>query len=308
MGALAKFRRLMSWLAGALAHVAARLDRRRPLVEEIARQRVTIDKLAAAKAAAERANEAKSEFLAKMGHEMRVPLNALLSYSEQLLEKAELEGRGEAVADLEKISAAGQHVLVMANDILDISRIEAGKTWPHLLNVDQGQQVSVPMVLHRGPSPDEQAFLDEIDAETSEPNVMADAVVIDDGRERLLVVDDDRNFLELAERLLLKEGYVPIGTDAPQSALQIARTVRPTAILLDILMPGFDGWDVLAALKSDPATAAIPVFMISIASERRRALAAGADGVVTKPLDAARIKAAITAIKAARQRREINAR
>ena len=296
MGALAKFRRLMSWLAG----LAARLDRRRALVEEIAWQRATIDKLAAGKAAAERANEAKSEFLAQMSREMRVPLNALVSYSAQLLEKAALEGRGEAVDDLEKISTAGQHVLVMVNDILDISRIETGKTWPHLLNVDKGQQVAVPMVLHRGPSPDEQAFLDEIDAETSAPDVAADAVVIDDGRERLLVVDDDRNFLELAERLFLKEGYAPICTDAPQSALQIARTVRPTAIFLDILMPGFDGWDVLAALKADPATATIPVFMISIPADRTRALAAGADGVVTKPLDAARIKAAITARKTAR--------
>ncbi|MET3899880.1 CheY-like chemotaxis protein [Devosia sp. UYZn731] len=300
MGALAKFRRLVSWLASAVAHVATRLDRRRALVEEIARQRATIDTLGAAKAAAERANAAKSDFLAQMSREMRVPLNALLSYSGQLLDKAELEGKGEALADLEKIRAAGQHVLVMVNDILDISRIETAKTWPHLLNVDKGQQPSVPMVLHRGPSLDEQAFLDEIDAETSAPNVAADALVIDDERERLLVVDDDRNFLELAKRLFLKEGYAPICTDAPQSALQIARTVKPAAIFLDILMPGFDGWDVLAALKSDPATAAIPVFMISILSDRMRALAAGADGVVTKPLDAARVKAAITGLKARR--------
>jgi CheY-like chemotaxis protein len=232
-----------------------------------------------------------------MSHEMRTPLSALLSYSDQLLEKATLEGRGEAIADLRKISAAGHHVLGMVNDILDISRIETGK---QLLTVDRAEPALVPVVLHRGPSLDEQAFLDEIDAETGVPDVVADAVVIDDRRERLLVVDDDRNFLEATERLFLKEGYAPICTDAPQSALQIARTVKPTAIFLDVLMPGFDGWDVLAALKSDPATAAIPVFMIAILSERTKALAAGADGVVMKPLDAGKVKAAITGLKAAR--------
>ena len=121
-------------------------------------------------------------------------------------------------------------------------------------------------------------------------------------RERLLVIDDDRNFLELAERLLIRENYTPICSDAPQSALQIARTVRPSAIFLDILMPGFDGWDVLAALRADPITADIPVFMISILAERSKALAAGADGIVMKPLDAAKVKAALTALKSTRGR------
>ena len=65
-------------------------------------------------------------------------------------------------------------------------------------------------------------------------------------------------------------------------------------------MPGFDGWDVLAERKSDPETATIRVFMVSIPADRTRALAAGADGVVTKPLDAARVIAAITARKTAR--------
>ncbi len=114
------------------------------------------------------------------------------------------------------------------------------------------------------------------------------------------MVDDDREFLQVVERLLAKERYTPICTDAPQSALQIARTVKPAAILLDILMPGFDGWDVLAALKADPATADIPVFMISILAERAKAQAAGADGIVMKPLDNSKIKAALAGIRAAR--------
>src|SRR5690606_22303479 len=55
---------------------------------------------------------------------------------------------------------------------------------------------------------------------------------------KIMLVDDDRTFLELAERLLIKEGFSPIATDAPESVLQVARTVRPAAILIDILMPG----------------------------------------------------------------------
>ena len=69
-------------------------------------------------------------------------------------------------------------------------------------------------------------------------------------------------------------------------------------------MPGFDGWDVLAALKADPITADIPVFMISILSERSKALAAGADGIVMKPLDAAKVKAALAALKSTRGQRK----
>ncbi|MNL66657.1 Response regulator PleD [compost metagenome] len=65
-------------------------------------------------------------------------------------------------------------------------------------------------------------------------------------------------------------------------------------------MPGFDGWDVLAALKADPVTADIPVFMISILSERSKALAAGADGIVMKPFDGSKVKAALAGLKATR--------
>ena len=75
-----------------------------------------------------------------------------------------------------------------------------------------------------------------------------------ESKKRILIVDDDRSFLELAERLLLKEGFSAISTNLPRSVRQLARTVRPDAILLDILMPDFDGWAVLDALQRDPVT------------------------------------------------------
>ena len=76
---------------------------------------------------AERASVAKAEFLAKMSHELRTPLNAVIGYSQMLLEEAEDESDAESVADLERIHTAGQHLLRLVNDILDLSKIEAGK-------------------------------------------------------------------------------------------------------------------------------------------------------------------------------------
>ena len=435
------------------AYYSSVVDSQSELIKEIDRHQFTLKELTSAKDEAERANGAKSEFLAKMSHELRTPLNAVLGYSEILLEDAELDGRGEQIADLQKISAAGKHLLAMVNDILDISKIEAGKMVLHVENleldqlIDEVEATARPLaarntnsfVVQRGQnlgtiradatklrqavfnllsnaakftqngqitltversgewveiavadtgigiSAEQQKVLfsnftqassriaavyggtglglalsqnlcrlmggqieieselgkgsrftirlpgnvDRVAPEPASPIVLLQrpnrfeedrfgepessqgnqrgAYVGLTGhterhekRQRLLIVDDDRNFLELAERLFRKEEFTPICTDAPQSALQIARTVKPVAIFLDILMPGFDGWDVLAALRADPVTADIPVFMISVLAEQSKAIAAGADGIVMKPFDASKVKAALAAIRATR--------
>lgn len=81
---------------------------------------------------AEEANEAKSRFLASMSHELRTPLNAIIGYSEMLIEDAEDTGQTDPVEDLERIMAAGKHLLALINDILDLSKIEAGKMEVHI--------------------------------------------------------------------------------------------------------------------------------------------------------------------------------
>jgi signal transduction histidine kinase/CheY-like chemotaxis protein len=80
-----------------------------------------------ARQAAEVATRAKSDFLANMSHELRTPLNAIIGYSEMLQEDAEDRGQPDFVPDLRKIHGAGQHLLQLINEVLDLSKIEAGK-------------------------------------------------------------------------------------------------------------------------------------------------------------------------------------
>ncbi len=87
-----------------------------------------ISELSRARRTAEEANSAKSQFLANMSHELRTPLNAIIGYSEMVEEEVRELGHEELGPDLQKIQSAGKHLLALINDILDLSKIEAGKT------------------------------------------------------------------------------------------------------------------------------------------------------------------------------------
>ncbi len=91
------------------------------------RQMETAFEMRLARDAAAEADRAKSQFLASMSHELRTPLNAIIGYSEMLTEQAEDDGLDEIAPDLKKILAAGKHLLALINDVLDLSKIEAGK-------------------------------------------------------------------------------------------------------------------------------------------------------------------------------------
>jgi len=106
----------------------------------------------------------------------------------------------------------------------------------------------------------------------------------------VLVVDDDPNARALLSRFLIREGFAVRTANDGESGLKLARSVRPRAILLDVMMPHMDGWAVLSALKADPELADIPVVMETIVQEKGLAFSLGAEDYLTKPIQWPRLK------------------
>ncbi len=122
------------------------------------------------------------------------------------------------------------------------------------------------------------------------PRPAEEAAPPPDGRDVILVVDDDQAQLDLTSRFLQREGFAArTATDGP-GGLALARRLKPRAILLDVTMPGMDGWSVLGALKADPELAAIPVVMVTFHHERPLAASLGAADYVFKPVDWNRLR------------------
>jgi signal transduction histidine kinase/ActR/RegA family two-component response regulator len=106
------------------------------LEKEISQRKQAQEELLKAKHVAEEASRAKSIFLANMSHELRTPLNAIIGYSEMLEEEARDSNDTANIRDLQKIQFAGRHLLSLINDVLDLSKIEAGKMPLHLETFD----------------------------------------------------------------------------------------------------------------------------------------------------------------------------
>ena len=111
------------------------------LQERTADLEVVNTQLADAKQSADDASNAKSAFLASMSHELRTPMNAIIGYSEMLLEEADELDLDDFASDLKKIHGAGTHLLALINDILDLSKIEAGKMDLLLESFDLGELI-----------------------------------------------------------------------------------------------------------------------------------------------------------------------
>ncbi len=105
-------------------------------LEDITKRVQVQDELRSTRDAAETANRTKSVFLANMSHELRTPLNAIIGYSEMLEEDAQSQGEIHLVQDLQKIKSAGVHLLELINDVLDLSKIEAGKIELYAESID----------------------------------------------------------------------------------------------------------------------------------------------------------------------------
>ncbi len=110
-----------SMMAAYYAHV---LSLQSHLEQEARRHQALTDRLQVVKEAAERANQAKSIFIAKMSHQLRTPLNAVIGYSEILLEDEELSSNNRQTANLKRINNAGKHLLSLVTDVLDLSKLD----------------------------------------------------------------------------------------------------------------------------------------------------------------------------------------
>jgi len=105
-----------------------------------------------------------------------------------------------------------------------------------------------------------------------------------DGQPTVVVIDDDRRSIDLLTVYAEAAGLRVVSAHDGRRGVELVKALQPAIVVLDILLPGLDGWQVLESLKADPATAAIPVVVVSILDERGRGLALGATDYLVKPV------------------------
>ncbi len=355
------------------------------------------------------ASRHKSEFLASMSHELRTPLNAVLGFSEVLLEQMFGEVNERQQEYLRDIHGSGKHLLELLNEILDLSKVEAGRmeleystfVLRDLLDNtaamlrERAALHGIELRVEVGPGIEE-VYADELRLKQVVLNLMTNAVKFtDDGgsvtvraarvgaeihitvtdtghgvlaedRERIfesfqqggrgasreegtglgltlsrkivellggrmwlesevgvgstfgfslrsrenvdrpgpakqvlgdvVVIEDDRPSLDLITAYLSGAALRVTTAGDGQTGLDAVRRVRPAVVLLDIRLPGIDGWAVLQALKLEPGTKDIPVIIVSIVDERARGAALGAAAYLVKPVSRDALLDALAAV------------
>jgi sigma-B regulation protein RsbU (phosphoserine phosphatase) len=215
--------------------------------------------------------------LHRLYHEIRTPANHVIGYSELLIEQAQELGAEAAVADLGKIrDAAGQWLTLMEGYLLgpqSVGRI------PEAAPVEG--QVHAATFGHL-PKP-------------SEPATSIDRLK-DEGA--VLIVDDDDDSREMLARRLRRDGYTVSMAPDGLHALALARAQQFDLILLDMIMPGLDGFQTLSQLKAHPHLKEIPVIMLSALDEESgiaRCIEMGAEDYLAKPFNPVFLRARIGA-------------
>jgi signal transduction histidine kinase/CheY-like chemotaxis protein len=368
----------------------------------------------------EAASRHKSEFLASMSHELRTPLNAVIGFSEVLLERmfGELNDRQEEY--LRDIRDSGRHLLDLLNDILDLSKVEAGRM--HLerstflvfdvlescLSQVRAQAEQKGVVLRHDVAGDV-GFVDTDELRFKQVllNLLSNAVkftpaggtvtagvttdgaalavtVVDtgigiaaedrdrifesfqqggrgaaqqegtglgltlskrivelfggemwldsevgagstfgftvpmarhssgaegstdidgaNGRPLVVVIEDDRRSLGLLTLYLESAGLRVLGVGDATAGLEAVRRELPAAVVLDLRLPDLDGWEVLGTLKGDTSTVAVPVVVVSILDERGKGFALGADEYLVKPVSRDDVLSALARVQALPER------
>jgi len=353
------------------------------------------------------ASRYKSEFIASMSHELRTPLNAVIGFSEVLLQRMFGDINDKQEEYLQDILVSGRHLLALLNDILDMSKADAGVVLePSVFEVrpaleecilwvsdkagrrglrierDYGEEVEtiradekrfkqvignllsnagkfarshIEVSAHNdgdmltvavsddglGIAPEDQGIIFEpfqqgkrpsreegtglglalcrqyiglhqgditvqselghgstftvtfpLDLPPSQPEEAATGDAVPAGPVVAIVEDDPRS-RELLCLYVEKVGVGFVTASDGREGLDLIRRADPVAVVLDIQLPTLDGWDLLALLKADPHTAAIPVVVVSMVDERSKGLALGAAEYLVKPVRGEELRAAL---------------
>jgi CheY-like chemotaxis protein len=266
-------------------------------------------------------------FIAQMRHDMRTPVNAIIGYAQLLLEEHEDALNTEARRDLERVIDAGHLLLRIVTETLDemgqraddvairAARMRHALHTP--LTTVQGMAYLLIEAHHGNPICDDLRRIDDAaislakisdrlermyslrvgagqDVEANERGASAapESLTSSDGagsrRGSILVVDDEEINRTLLMRRLTHHGHVVFTANSGEAGLAVAARESIDLILLDILMPGVSGYDVLTTIKDDPSLREIPVLMISALDQTdsvTRCIALGADDYLTKPFD-----------------------
>jgi len=206
-------------------------------------------------------------------HDLRNQLNQIIGYSDMLLEQALEQGQDNFVADLQKTNAAGRQMLVLINENLD-----------SIPSPDARAAFAAPS---EAPLPE--GRIAEASLENSIPGTAQGLV---------LVVDDAEANRDVLSRQLARQGYAVATAENGRQALERLRAENFELVLLDIMMPEMDGYEVLRLLRADKALRHVPVIMISALNELDsvvRCIEMGAEDYLPKPFEPTLLKARIGA-------------
>jgi len=223
----------------------------------------------------------KEPSLANVRHTLRTPLNHIIGYSEMLLEEAGERGLEAFAADLQKIHTAGKQLLSCINEFLDpamIERASAGRVSKPITSASPFREAE------RGIRPLATGTGHGTDSKTASGHI--------------LIVDDNESNRDMLSRRLKNEGYDVSTVENGQYALAWLKSQPVDLILLDVMMPEMDGYEVLSQLKDDNTWRDIPVIMISALDEIEsvvRCIERGAEDYLPKPFNPVLLRARIGA-------------
>ena len=219
-----------------------------------------------------------SEYQAQLRRDLREPLNAVIGYGEMLIESSEERGSEYLLPDLERILNAARSVLRLTNDVVQLPGMDTDEH-------EQNPRLSAASAMAQ----EVLAKIHPLDRDSYDAEIQEGC---------LLVVDDNPVNRDLLSRQLARAGYSILTAENGREALEMVQMQDFDLVLLDIMMPEVDGFEVLRRLKADEALRDIPVIMISALDEidsAVRCIEMGAEDYLSKPFDPVLLKARIGA-------------